>query len=86
MRRPSVSWMTQADDRILETLADSNLILSPRVLSVNTDYSRHYLSTRLGRLHEAGLVNRVDEGLYEITGRGQAYLVGRVDADDLESR
>ncbi|MFC4438028.1 MULTISPECIES: MarR family transcriptional regulator [Natrialbaceae] len=77
--------MTQADDRLLETLADSALVLSPRVLSVNLDYSRHYLSTRLGKLHEAGLVNRVDEGLYEITGRGQAYLVGELDADDLES-
>lgn len=84
MRRPRVSWMTQADDRILETLADSNLILSPRVLSANIDYSRHYLSTRLGKLHDAGLVDRVDEGLYRITDRGQAYLQGDLDADDLE--
>jgi ArsR family transcriptional regulator, cadmium/lead-responsive transcriptional repressor len=76
--------MTQADDRLLETLAESNLILSPRVLSVNTDYSRHYLSTRLSELHDAGLVERVDEGLYRITGRGQAYLVGELDADELE--
>lgn len=77
--------MTQADDRILETLVDSGLVLSPRVLAVNTDYSRHYLSTRLGKLHEAELVDRVDEGLYEITGQGQAYLVGTLDAEDLET-
>ncbi|WP_226004101.1 winged helix-turn-helix domain-containing protein [Natrinema salinisoli] len=76
--------MTQADDRILETLADSNLILSPRVLSANIDYSRHYLSTRLGTLRDAGLVDRVDEGLYQITDRGRAYLEGELDTEDLE--
>lgn len=76
--------MTQADDRILETLADSDLVLSPRVLSTNTDYSRHYLSTRLGELRDSGLVDRVDEGLYQITDRGRAYLDGELDASELE--
>ncbi|QSX00902.1 MarR family transcriptional regulator [Haloterrigena alkaliphila] len=76
--------MTQADDRVLETLADSDLILSPRILSANTDYSRHYLSTRLGKLRDAGLVDRVDDGLYRITDRGLAYLGGELDAKDLE--
>ncbi|MXV62810.1 MarR family transcriptional regulator [Natronorubrum sp. JWXQ-INN-674] len=76
--------MTQADDRILETLTDSGLTLSPRVLSVNTDYSRHYLSTRLGKLADAGLVDRVDEGLYRITDHGHAYLEGDLLASDLE--
>ncbi|RQG87043.1 MarR family transcriptional regulator [Natrarchaeobius halalkaliphilus] len=76
--------MTQADDRVLETLSDSGLILSPRILSANTDYSRHYLSTRLGHLLDAGLVERVDEGLYKITDRGQAYLEGDLEAADLE--
>ncbi|ELY97918.1 helix-turn-helix domain-containing protein [Natrialba asiatica] len=76
--------MTQADDRILETLSDSSLILSPRVLAVNTDYSRHYLSTRLGKLRDAELVDRIDEGLYQITDRGRAYLAGELDAEELE--
>ncbi|MFC7214577.1 MarR family transcriptional regulator [Saliphagus sp. GCM10025334] len=76
--------MTQADDRILETLDDSGLVLSPKILSVNTDYSRHYLSTRLAELLESGLVNRVDDGLYEITDLGHAYLEGDLEADDLE--
>jgi len=84
MRRPRVSWMTQADDRILETLADTDLILSPRVLEANIDYSRHYLSTRLGKLRDAGLVDRVDEGLYRITDRGRAYLEGELEAEELE--
>lgn len=76
--------MTQADDRILETLEESGLILSPRILSVNTDYSRHYVSSRLAELHEAGLIEKVDEGLYGITDRGRAYLAGELDAEELE--
>ena len=85
MRRPRVSWMTQADDRILETLADSGLTLSPRVLAANTDYSRHYISARLGELRDADLVDRVDEGLYVISDRGLAYLEGELDAEALEN-
>ena len=84
MPRPRVPWMTQADDRILETLADSELILSPHVLSVNIDYSRHYLSTRLGKLRDAELVERVDDGLYRITDRGRSYLEGDLEAVELE--
>ena len=76
--------MTQADGRILEALADSGLVLSPRILAVNTDYSRHYVSRRLGKLQDADLVEKVDEGLYRITENGLDYLSGDLDADDLE--
>jgi len=76
--------MRQVDNRILETLEESGIILSPRILSVNTDYSRHYVSERLPRLLEAGLVEKVDDGLYQITDRGRAYLAGDLDAEDLE--
>jgi len=76
--------MTQADDRILETLEDSGLILSPRVLAVNTDYSRHYVSERLALLLDSGLIERREEGLYQITDRGRAYLSGDISAEELE--
>jgi Mn-dependent DtxR family transcriptional regulator len=76
--------MTQADDRILETLESSGLKLSPRILSVNIDYSRHYVSRRLNKLQEAGLVDKVDDGLYQITQKGSDYLSGSLDADDLQ--
>lgn len=57
----------------------------PRVLSVNTDYSRQYLSTRLGTLRDAKLVDRVDNELYQITDQGRAYLGGELDAETLEA-
>ncbi|QGN06154.1 MarR family transcriptional regulator [Halorhabdus sp. CBA1104] len=76
--------MTQADDRLLETLEDSGLILSPRVLAVNTNYSRHYVSERLAVLIEGGLVEKEKEGIYRITEKGKQYLVGDLDTDELQ--
>lgn len=76
--------MTQGDDRILETLESSELVLSPRVIAENTDYTGNYINKRMKKLRENGLVNRVDDGLYEITEKGRAYLSGEVESDDLE--
>jgi predicted transcriptional regulator len=76
--------MTQGDDRILETLADSGLILSPAVIAVNTEYSRNYVNKRMAVLLENGLVDRVKDGYYEITEKGRKYLAGDLDARDLE--
>ncbi|WP_191906050.1 MarR family transcriptional regulator [Haloarcula hispanica] len=75
--------MTQADDRLLETLDESGMILSPRILGINTDYSRHYVSERLAVLLKSGLIERVDDGLYRITEKGHNYLSGKLDAEDL---
>ena len=76
--------MTQGDDRILETLADSNLILSPAVIAINTEYTRNYINKRVAVLLENGLIERVQDGYYRITEKGQKYLAGELDADDLE--
>ena len=84
MRRPRVDWMTQADDRILEVIEDSGLVLTPAVLAANIDYSRNYISDRCRLLNEAGLLAKEDEGLYYITEKGRAYLMGEIDGDELE--
>lgn len=76
--------MTQADDRILETLQDSDLLLSPRILAVNNDYTRQHVSRRLSKLVDAELVKRVDDGLYQITDKGRGYLIGDVGAEELQ--
>lgn len=83
-RRPNVDWMTQADDRILEALAESNMALSPKVIAYNTGYNREYISQRVGPLLEHELIERPDRGMYRITDRGRAYLRGDLDASDLE--
>lgn len=75
--------MTQADDRLLETFDESGMVLSPRILAVNTDYSRHYVSERLAVLLDGGLVEKVDDGLYQITEKGRDYLKGELEAHEL---
>jgi len=82
--RPRVDWMNQTDDRVLELLAESDLILSPAVLAKNLDYTRNWVSRRLSKLNEAGLVRQVDGGYYQITDLGRDYLIGDIDAEELE--
>lgn len=76
--------MNQTDDRIQELLDESDLILSPRILAVNLDYSRSWVSQRITKLMDADLIRWVDGGHYKITDRGRAYLEGELDADELE--
>jgi len=83
--RPRVDWMNQTDDRILDLLEESGLILSPAVMAKNLDYSRSWVSERTGRLVEARLVEQVDDGYYRISDRGRAYLAGELDAEELET-
>jgi predicted transcriptional regulator len=75
--------MTSADNRLLEFLRDKEIVASPRVLSVNIDYDRQYVSKRLRILAQNDLVDNVDTGLYQITDRGKQYLDGNLSKDDL---
>jgi predicted transcriptional regulator len=81
--RPRVEWMTSADNRILEFLRDKEIVASPRVISVNIDYDRQYVSKRLRILAQNDLVDNIDTGLYQITDRGRLYLDGELEKDDL---
>jgi len=71
------------DDRILEALATSGLVLSPSVIAFNIDKSRSEVNRRLSALVEHGLVERVKRGYYKITELGEQYLAGEVDPDEL---
>lgn len=83
MRQPA-SWMQlPIDERILEALASSGMILSPSVIAINIDKSRSQVNRRLSVLVEYGLITRVKRGYYEITASGEAYLDGNLDASTL---
>ncbi len=84
VRQPA-SWMQlPIDDRILEALESSGMILSPAVIAINIDKSRDEVNRRLSILVEYGVVTRVKRGYYEITDTGEEYLSGEVDASTLE--
>ncbi len=71
------------DDRILEALATSGLVLSPSVIAFNIDKSRSEVNRRLSALVDHGLVARVKRGYYKITEAGEQYLAGDIDPANL---
>jgi len=66
--------MTRGDDYILEFLRDKNIVASPHVIALNIDFSKQYVNERIRILHAAGLVDRVQTGIYQITDLGTRYL------------
>lgn len=82
--RPRVEWMTQADERILEFLQEKDIVASPAVIAANIDYTGEYISRRCRKLADAGLVQRADATNYRLTTRGEQYLAGDVDAEELQ--
>lgn len=75
-RKPGDWMQLPIDDRILEILDSSGLILSPTIIAENIDKSREEVSRRLTDLVDHEFVYRVRRGRYEITDKGSAYLVG----------
>ncbi|WP_435065644.1 winged-helix domain-containing protein [Halobaculum sp. EA56] len=85
--RARVDWMQYpGDDRILELLDESGMILSPAVIAANIDLSREYITRRLKALREHELVERVDTGRghHQITQKGKKYLSGELDESCLK--
>ena len=73
------------DERIIEILADSGLILSPTIIAENIDKSRPEVNRRLSELADRGFVHRVKRGRYVISERGVAYLNGDYDASKVQN-
>ncbi|MDS0243817.1 MULTISPECIES: winged-helix domain-containing protein [Haloferax] len=72
------------DERILEVLSSSELVLSPTIIAENIDKSRAEVSRRLGELSDRDFVDRVRRGRYKISDLGNQYLSGEFDASSLE--
>lgn len=84
--RPRVSWMTRADDAILELLSEAGIAANPSTIAFNIDYDNRYVSQRCRVLAENELVERVHESkaMYIITDLGEQYLAGNATRDELE--
>jgi len=83
--RYSASWMTLADERILEYVRE-NESGTPKEMedSGYVRYSRQYISQRAKKLVDYGLLNHLGNGVYILTDQGAAYLNGELDAQDLD--
>ena len=77
------SWMTAADDRILEYLSDHKSG-SPTKMKREGPirYSRQQVDRRCKKLAEMELVDHLGNGVYMITEDCEAYLEGRLDTEN----
>lgn len=89
--RPRVLWMTGNDDTILEYLHEKDMALPPGTLHFNLEREGFEIGystvrRRLNLLESADLIkNKADDGsYYALTEKGQKYLVGDLDASELE--
>ncbi|SIS05669.1 winged helix-turn-helix domain-containing protein [Natronorubrum daqingense] len=83
--------MTGNDDSILEYLYEHDVALPPTGLEINLHregigISYSTIHRRLQKLQDKDLVEKVNEekGYYAITDKGQKYLEGNLDAEELE--
>jgi hypothetical protein len=83
--RYSAGWMTIADERILERLSEVETD-TPKGMAGSGDvrFSRQYIGERCRKLADYGMVQHLGNGVYRITGIGEAYLEGDVDAEELD--
>jgi hypothetical protein len=80
--RKSGDWMVRADERILERLVEVDSV-TPKELAEHEyiNVSRVHLSNRLSKLADHDLVDRLGNGVYQLTAFGWYYLAGEYDAD-----
>jgi len=84
--RPDVSWMTRADDRILEFYNETSISAPPTVVAYNIDMSETHIKRRISTLRDHGLLTKVNQekGYYRIAQLGEQYLSGEAERAELE--
>jgi len=79
----NVDWFTPADEYILEYIAECGGMLKPSSIALNVPYQQQWVRKRCVELADRGLLNKVDEGVYEITELGERVVAGEVDPGEL---
>ena len=80
-----VRWMSPIDYEILLFFDEHDIRVSPKVLGANIDYDRQYTSKRCRKLLNAGILEKDENGLYQLTEKGRKFLAGDLDAEELEN-
>ncbi|WP_233745350.1 ArsR family transcriptional regulator [Halobacterium bonnevillei] len=72
--------------RRLQNPGNEELVLTPRTIAENTNWSRSGIDDHLRLLRDHGLIEYNDEekSLYQLTDRGRAWLEGDLPTEDLE--
>jgi len=83
--RLSADWMTIADDRLLEYIAEHETATPTEMAESDlVRFKRVHLQRRCQKLYQHGLVRQVGNGVYMLSEQGQQYLDGELDAAELE--
>lgn len=90
--RPLITWMTPADNSVLDFLSGHEVErfrVPPKVVAMNTDISASHVRKRMLKLKAANLLERTGkpQGYYWITELGYRYLSGdltKQEGDQLE--
>jgi len=84
--RFDADWMSRADDRILEHLAERGPDTPKEMAdSGRVRFSRQYINARCKKLVSYGLLVHLGNGVYDITREGEKYLTGELDVRKLEA-
>lgn len=82
--RYSGTWLTPADEAILESLRDDGPAGPIGLVDRDvTEFSGTYIDRRCVRLAGRGGLITFDRGRYRLTDRGKAYLDGTLDPSEL---
>lgn len=72
------------DFYILHLFHQHDILLTPKVVALNTDYDQSYVGKRCRKLAEEGLLDRVDRGLFRLRDKGRRFVEGGLDASVLD--
>jgi Mn-dependent DtxR family transcriptional regulator len=69
-------WMSNTDVLILIALNSTDIlpVQSPSILGYNLGMSREHASRRLAKLSEKGYIEKIEDGKYSLSKRGEAFL------------
>lgn len=83
--RYSGTWLTPADEAILEHLRDAGPATPARLAAADDlAFSRAFVEHRCSLLAGRGRLVVFADGQYRLTDRGEAYLEGTLDPGELE--
>ena len=83
--RKTGRWMGVWDDRIMEFIRENGPTSASKL--VENEYihtSRSTISRRLNKLSDYDLLDRLPNGVYRLTEKGEQYLDEELDANSLE--
>jgi len=76
--------MSPIDYEILSFFEEHDILVSPQVIAANIEYDRNYTGKRCRNFAEYGVLDRDENGLYQLSDIGRQFVAGELDPEELE--